>query len=75
MPALTFPTLSLLVRRRRAIERGTAAAGPLAGAYVAWRFGLPEFVPIGCIVGAALFVLVRSYLELVTLICDMLLPK
>lgn len=75
MSTLTFPTLALLVRHRRAIEVASACAGPAAGAYVTLRFGLPEFLLLGLLVGAALLLLVRSYLELVTLISDMLLPK
>lgn len=75
MPALTFPTLAFLVRRRRAIELACACLGPLAGVYVALRFGLPEFLALGLVAGAVVWLLVRSYLELVTLICDMLLPK
>lgn len=70
-----FPTLDFLVRRRKPLEIAASAFGPVLGLYTAWRLGLPELALFGIAAGAATLLLVRSYLELVTLISDMLLPK
>ena len=70
-----FPTLDFLVRRRKALEAASTLFFPLLGFYAAWRLGLPELILFGCLLGAVTLLVVRSCLELVTLISDMLLPK
>lgn len=74
----TYPTLVWLVRMRRFIQPIQWTCGLLAtalGGWLAWRTGWPELAPIVVLITAAGLMLARSYLELVDLISDMLLPK
>ena len=75
MSAPTYPTLDLLVRHGDAIAWIVALA-PALGGVLAWVLGLSiGYAIAGMFVGAFLFLIMRSYVELVRVIVDMLLPK
>jgi hypothetical protein len=70
-----YPTLNLIVRHGESIA---AAAGllPLLGAIAAFVLGVHWIiVPAGAGAGAFLYLLMRSYVELVRVMADMLIPK
>lgn len=73
-----YPTLAWLVKTRRAIRAVQWIIwllGASLGTWLAWRTGWPELLPLTIAAVAASLPIVRSYLELVDLISDMLLPK
>lgn len=75
MSAPSYPTLELLVRHGDAIAWAVALA-PALGGVVAWLLGLSiGYAIAGVITAAFLFLIMRSYVELVKVIVDMLLPK
>ena len=74
-PMADYPTLRFLEKHGGwlAIAVGVAAflagiAATVLGASPWWLFG-------GAVIGALLFLLARSYVELIRLMTDMLLPK
>ena len=75
MSTPTYPTLDLLVRHGDAIAWAVALAPALAGV-IASLLGLSiGYAVAGVAGGAFLFLIMRSYVELVRVIVDMLLPK
>jgi hypothetical protein len=70
-----YPVVDLLVARGPAIAIAVAAL-PLVAAIIAVAFGQPWWLLIvAIVVGAVLYLLMKSYVEVVTIIADMLLPK
>ena len=70
-----YPTIKLIVERGNllAILIGLL---PLAGALVLFAFGVHWLVVVAGGVGAAVvYLLMRSYVELVRVMADMLIPK
>ena len=70
-----YPTIKLIVERGNllAILIGLL---PLAGALVLFAFGVHWLVVVAGAVGAAVvYLLMRSYVELVRVMADMLIPK
>ena len=75
MSAPSYPTLEFLVRHGNAVA-WAAALAPALGGVLAWMLGLSIGYAIAGVVAAAfLFLIMRSYVELVQVIVDMLLPK
>lgn len=75
MTAPTYPALEFLVRHGNAVA-WAAALAPALGGLLAWVLGLSVGYAITGVVGAVfLFLIMRSYVELVRVIVDMLLPK
>ena len=75
MSTPTYPTLELLVRHGNAIAWAVALA-PALGGVLAWLLGLSiGYAVAGVVAAAFLFLIMRSYVELVRVIVDMLLPK
>lgn len=75
MSAPTYPALGFLVRHGNAVA-WVAALAPALGGVLAWVLGLSVGYAIaGAVVAAFLFLIMRSYVELVRVIVDMLLPK
>jgi hypothetical protein len=73
--APTYPTLEFLVRYGNAVA-WIVALVPVLGGSLAWLLGLSIGYAIAGVVGGAfLFLIMRSYVELVRVIVDMLLPK
>jgi len=71
----TYPTIQFLVKHGHRCAIVMAALGVLAGLGLAWM-QLSWFYGVGGIVaGVVLYVLTRSYVELVQIIADMLLPR
>jgi hypothetical protein len=67
-----YPTLNFMMRhgQRLAIALGFV---PVI-ATLSFGTGFLGFV-VGCVVGAVVYGLVRSYIELIQLVTDMLMPK
>jgi hypothetical protein len=75
MSAPSYPTLDLLVRHGNAIAWAVALA-PALGGVLAWLLGSSiAYAVAGVAAAAFLFLIMRSYVELVRVIVDMLLPK
>ncbi len=74
-PQPSYPTVRLLLRHGRAVA---AAVGllPLLGALWAVAAGWPAgLIVAGLVAAAVVYLLMRSYVELVSIIADMLLPR
>ncbi len=70
-----YATLDFLVRYGDWVAI-IGAALPLIGGVAAWLAGLSALFVLGGVVAAAFaYLLMRSYVELVRVIVDMLLPK
>jgi hypothetical protein len=70
-----YPIIHFLVRHGHPFAIGVALLPALAGLWIL-LFGGPWLHGVGGIVaGAVLYVLMKSYVELVAIIADMLLPK
>ena len=70
-----YPTIKLIVERGNVLA---AAFGmlPLVGAATLFGFGVHWLIlPAGVVAAAVVYFLMRSYVELVRVIADMLLPK
>ena len=70
-----YPTIKLIVEKGNALA---AAIGllPLVGTLVLAGFGVHWLVlAAGAVASAVVYLLMRSYVELVRVIADMLLPK
>ena len=75
MTAPRYPALEFLVRHGNAVAWAAALASALGG-LLAWVLGLSVGYAITGVVAAVfLFLIMRSYVELVRVIVDMLLPK
>jgi hypothetical protein len=75
MTAPVYPALDFLVRHGNAVT-WVVALLPGLGGVLAWILGLSVGYAIaGIVAGAFLFLIMRSYVELVRVIVDMLLPK
>lgn len=74
-PNPTYPTLHFLVRYGDWVAAAVALA-PALGGVLAWAAGMSvAFAAAGILGGAFLYLIMRSYVELVRVIVDMLLPK
>ncbi len=71
----TYSTLHFLVRHGDWVAVIVALA-PVVGGVLAWVTGLSvAYAVAGILGGAFLYLIMRSYVELVRVIVDMLLPK
>jgi hypothetical protein len=70
-----YPMLHLLVRFGHAIAAVLAALAAAAGIWAALASGNPLWAVLGLGVAAVGYGLLMSYVELVKLVMDMLLPK
>ena len=70
-----YPIIDFLVRHGHPFAIGVALLPALLGLWIL-LFGGPWLYGVGAIAsGAVLYVLMKSYVELVAIIADMLLPK
>ena len=70
-----YPTIKLIVERGNLIA-AVVGALPLLGAIALVLIGVHWFaLAAGAVAAAVLYFLMRSYVELVRVIADMLLPK
>jgi hypothetical protein len=70
-----YPTLKLLERHGGAIA-GAVSLAPVAAAIIALALGAsPWWVVAGVFAAGVLYVGLRSYIELIRLMSDMLMPK
>lgn len=70
-----YPTLHFLMRHGRLIANLTAALGIAGGVWAAVALASWPYAVAGILVGVVGYGLVRSYVELIVLVTDMLLPK
>lgn len=70
-----YPTLHFLMRHGRLIATIAAVLGIASGAWAAVAFASWPFAVAGILFGVVGYGLVRSYVELIVLVTDMLLPK
>jgi len=71
----TYPMVRALVRHGSLLAAVTAALSIVLGIFLAATQGAPVYLAVGIVVGALLYVLLKSYVELVAIIADMMLPK
>ena len=70
-----YPTIKLIVEKGDALALAIGVL-PFVGAMVLAAFGIHWLVlAAGAVASAVLYLLMRSYVELVRVIADMLLPK
>lgn len=71
----TYGTLHFLVRHGDWVA-AIVGLVPAVGGVLAWASGLSlVYAVVGILAGAFLYLIMRSYVELVRVIVDMLLPK
>jgi hypothetical protein len=70
-----YPTLRFLEKHGGWLAIAVALAAVAAGAVAVLLGASPWWLLAGAVLGAALFLLARSYVELIRLMTDMLLPK
>lgn len=71
----TFPALHFLVKHGNAIALLLALSMPIIGIWV-WAIGRsPASIAGGVIAGAFGYLIMRSYVDLVRLVADAMLPK
>jgi len=71
----TYSTLHFLVRHGDWVA-AIVGLVPVVGGVLAWASGLSSaYAAAGILGGAFLYLIMRSYVELVRVIVDMLLPK
>lgn len=70
-----YPTLHFLMRHGRLIANLAAVLGVVCGVWAAVALASWPYAVAGVIAGAVGYGLVRSYVELIVLVTDMLLPK
>jgi len=74
-PNNPYPALNFLVKHGKWLPPSVAGAAVLAGLLVAFVSAAWWAVPVGVAAGAFLYLVMCSYVELVRVIVDMLLPK
>jgi hypothetical protein len=75
MPQTQYPMVNLLVRHGSLLAIVGALLVPLGSVIIALMTGVWLYVLGGCVGGLVLYVLLKSYVELVAIMADMLLPK
>ena len=70
-----YPVIDFLLRHGHRFAIAVALLPALAGIYLAYAGWDWPVVVAGMLAGGILYVLAKSYVELVAIIADMLLPK
>lgn len=70
-----YPVLAFIVKYGTPAAAAAAVVAFLLIAWLAWPFAGVVAVLVALFVAAILFVIAKSYVELVTIITDMLLPQ
>lgn len=70
-----YPAIHLLLKGRRWLPEAVALLLVIIGVDLSWRTGYFEWTVAGGVVGVALYAVTKSYLELLRLITEMLLPR
>lgn len=71
----TFPALHFIVKHGNVLALLLALCPPFGGLLLWATGGSPAVIIAGALGGALLYLIMRSYAELVRIIVDMLLPK
>lgn len=70
-----YPTVEFLVKYGQHFAVSLGALPVVLGVILAWFFQIWFLTLGGLVAGGVLYVIARSYVELVQIIADMLLPK
>lgn len=70
-----YPVLHLIVKHGTPAAAAATAVAFLLIAWLMWPLGAAAAVIVALFVSAILFVMAKSYVELVTIITEMLLPQ
>ncbi len=70
-----YPTVEFLVKYGQHFAVTLSALPVVVGVILAWFFQIWLLALAGVVAGGVLYVVTRSYVELVQIIADMLLPK
>jgi hypothetical protein len=70
-----YPTVEFLVKHGPKFAIALGLLPVLGGIVLSWFLQLWILTVVGLLAGGILFVVARSYVELVQIIADMLLPK
>ena len=70
-----YPTVEFLVKYGQHFAVTLGALPVVLGVILAWFFQIWLLALAGVVAGGVLYVVTRSYVELVQIIADMLLPK
>lgn len=70
-----YPTVEFLVKHGQKFAIALGALPVVSGVLLAWFFQIWFLTIAGVVAGGVLYVIARSYVELVQIIADMLLPK
>lgn len=70
-----FPVITLLMKHGNLFAIAVAVAVVLLGAYGAYAGGGPIWLAGGLVAGGVTYVLLKSYVELVAILSDMLMPR
>ncbi len=71
----SYPAVRFLLRYGRALAAIAGLAPIVGGVYFAMQACPIFFTVSGVVLGAFVYLLMRSYVELVTIVADMLIPK
>lgn len=74
-PAPSYPAVNILLRHGRLIAALIGVLPLIAGAWGVVEGAPGVFAALAALAAPVLYLLMRSYVELVTIIADMLLPK
>ncbi len=71
----SYPTVQFLLTHGRTLATLCAGGVAFAAIVAAWTGGAPWIAPVGALFAAGLWVLLQSYVEVLAIIADTLLPK
>jgi hypothetical protein len=74
-PPAPFPVIRGMLRHKRRIPFGGAAALVALGWWLAYRTGLVDLYPIAVVLAAALHCVLRIAVEVVELVAETLMPR
>ncbi|APO70720.1 hypothetical protein IE4872_PD00179 (plasmid) [Rhizobium gallicum] len=70
-----FPTIKFLLKNSAWLPPLAGLVFPIIGVWLGIRTGLLEIIVIGLLLGPIVYLVVRSYIELVTVMAEYLLPQ
>lgn len=70
-----YPAIRFFIARGASIAALLLIACAAAGLYAAWQFGLWLALPAGIVVGALLAGLMLSFVELLRIVAETLMPR
>jgi len=71
----TYPIIGILISCKRFLPSGAALLTIIAGVWVSYRTGVIDWTVASAVAAAVFFFLVRSYIEVLEVISDTLIPR